>query len=266
MILGVLSFIAITQIGCPSLEFYGKNSNKTERILFNNLTCNSNCGCSSTQYKPICSTNGRTVFFSPCQGGCKKSEDILVDKQKNKSIKYYSECTCVTVSADNTGHSFANPWPAKVWGAQNRLPPATAPASVKIDDAFEGYCPSTCQRQFYILIGLMLAIGMISATSRLPNTLILLRAIEQRDKAAALTLTVSFVSAFALLPSPIIYGAIFDGACTIWGEKCGATLNCLAYNTDRLRIGVGRMSAIFLAIGLCADIGVWYYVLSLIHI
>ena len=37
----------------------------------------------------------------------------------------------------------------------------------------------------------------------------------------------------------------------------------MAYNTDRLRIGVGRLSAIFLAIGLCCDIGVWYYVKGL---
>ena len=109
----------------------------------------------------------------------------------------------------------------------------------------------------------MLMIGLIAGSSRLPNTLILLRAIDKRDKAAALTVTVSFVSAFALLPSPIIFGSIYDGACTIWAEKCGEKLNCLAYNTDKLRVRVGTVSAIFLVLGLCCDTAVWYYVKGL---
>ena len=75
--------------------------------------------------------------------------------------------------------------------------------------------------------------------------------------------TVSFVSAFALLPSPIIFGSIYDGACTIWAEKCGEKLNCLAYNTDKLRIGVGTLATIFVALGLCCDTAVWYFVKGL---
>ena len=105
--------------------------------------------------------------------------------------------------------------------------------------------------------------GFFVGTERVPNGLILLRAIDKHDKAAALTVTVSFVSAFALLPSPIIFGSIYDGACMIWAEKCGEELNCLAYNTDKLRIGVGTTAIIFTTLGLFCDIAVWYFVKGL---
>ena len=264
MVLGVLTFAVITQIGCPPLQFYGNRSNESETITFNNLACNSECGCSSTQYEPICSADGKTHLFSPCQAGCKSVEELVVDEGKNKTIKRYKDCKCVIASAEETQNQIASPWPP-VWPELNDLPPATIPSDSQqdLDYAFAGYCPSDCSKQFYILLGLMLSIGLIAATSRLPNTLILLRAIEQRDKAAALTVTVSFVSAFALLPSPIIFGGIYDGACTVWAEKCGEKLNCLAYNTDKLRVGVGTLSAVFMALGLVCDTIVWYYVKGL---
>ena len=266
MVLGVATFAVITQIGCPPLQFYGKNSTDSEVITFNNLDCNKNCGCSSTQYEPICSADGETVLFSPCQAGCKDVEEVVVDQEENKTIKRYLQCACVIASAKDTQYpnEIANP-PPTGWPELNNLPPPTVSSGETqiLDYAYAGYCPSDCSKQFYLLLGLMLSIGLIAATSRLPNTLILLRAIEQRDKAAALTLTVSFVSAFALLPSPIVYGSVYDGACTIWAEKCGEKLNCLAYNTDKLRVGVGTLSSVFMALGLCCDIAVWYYVKGL---
>ena len=264
MVLGVLTFAVITQIGCPALQFYGSRSNGSETIQFNNLGCNLDCGCSSTQYEPICSADGVTHLFSPCQAGCRNVEELTVNVQKNKTIKRYFECSCVIASAKETKNTIADPWPA-VWPSQSQLPPATIPSNNQqdFDFGFAGYCPSDCSKQFYLLLALMLTIGLIAGSSRLPNTLILLRAIDKRDKAAALTVTVSFVSAFALLPSPIIFGSIYDGACTIWAEKCGEKLNCLAYNTDKLRVRVGTVSAIFLVLGLCCDTAVWYYVKGL---
>ena len=43
------------------------------------------------------------------------------------------------------------------------------------------------------------------------------------------------MSLFAMLPSPIIYGAIIDNTCLLWQEECGETTNCLLYDTDKLR-------------------------------
>ena len=69
----------MTQIGCDSFHIYGSHSNQTEAITFNNLDCNYNCDCSTTQYDPICSADGITVFFSPCQAGCRGVEELIVD-------------------------------------------------------------------------------------------------------------------------------------------------------------------------------------------
>ena len=83
----------MTQIGCDSFDIYGSRSNQTETITFNNLPCNSNCDCSTTQYDPICSADGITVFFSPCQAGCKGVEELVVDLETNKTIKkYLNDC------------------------------------------------------------------------------------------------------------------------------------------------------------------------------
>ena len=96
------------------------------------------------------------------------------------------------------------------------------------------------------------------SANRLPSLLVFMRAVEPRDKTSAFTFTVSFLSLFALIPGPLVYGAIFDSACTVWGEKCGEQLNCFAYDTDLLRVRAGVCSAIFCALAMCCEIGIFY--------
>ena len=89
--------------------------------------------------------------------------------------------------------------------------------------------------------------------------MITMRAVEKRDKSSSITVGVAFMSAFAILPGPIVYGAIFDSACTVWDERCGESLNCLVYDTDRLRRSLTYTSAALLFLGCLADSGVWYF-------
>ena len=266
-VLGVLSFAMVTQIGCPSPQFYGTQTNPSEEISFNNLTCNSHCGCKSTQYEPVCSADGQTVFFSPCHAGCKKVEELVIDQTTKKSIKRYLDCECVATSSKETQNQIANPWP-KEWPDLTHFASATFPSRPfrnqhTLDYAFAGYCPSDCSSQFNILLGGMLAVGVIGAASKLPNALLFLRAIEQRDKSVAVTVTITCISSFALLPSPIMFGSIYDASCVVWSEKCGEKFNCLAYNVDHLRVACGTLASVFVAFGLCCDIAVWYYVKTL---
>ena len=72
-----------------------------------------------------------------------------------------------------------------------------------------------------------------------------------------------FVSLFALLPAPLIYGAVFDSACIIWEEKCGVQLNCLAYDTDSLRKRIATLSAVILCMAICCETAIFYYVKGL---
>ena len=78
--------------------------------------------------------------------------------------------------------------------------------------AVEGYCPSNCQQQFFLLMLVGVILGSMASTGLLPSTLINMRAIRKTDKSASITLSVSALSAFAILPSPIIFGAIYDSS------------------------------------------------------
>ena len=244
MITSILSFAIISQIGCPPLKFYGERSENSEIMTFNNLECNKDCRCSQIQYEPICSADGNTHFFSPCQAGCKEVKDIVTYEDKNQTNQEYSACSCVLASAREEGNFSFN-------GQQG------------LNYALSGFCPSDCSNQYNIVLFLMFIYGLFAGTERLPNTLILLRAIEKRDKAAAMTVLVTFVSAFALLPSPVIFGGVYDRACTIWAEKCGEVLNCLVYNTDKIRVESAIIAIIFSALALCCDSAVCYFVKGL---
>lgn len=62
------------------------------------------------------------------------------------------------------------------------------------------------------------------------------RCVEKRDKAFAQGMFLLVVSLCALIPGPILYGAIIDSACIEWGEKCGKRTNCLMYDKDKFRL------------------------------
>ena len=78
--------------------------------------------------------------------------------------------------------------------------------------------------------------------------MVALRCVEVRDKSLSFGFQTVFMSLFAMLPSPIIYGAIIDNTCLLWQvracaldspsfdfclqEECGETTNCLLYDTD----------------------------------
>ena len=258
MAIGVVSFVVITQIRCPPLKFYGIHSANSESIIFSDLKCNVNQGCSSNEYQPICSLDGETHFFSPCQAGCQDCETKLIGEKKDKEITLYSKCSCVIANANETHASFAHNWPIS-WPKKPELPPATLKVTPPLHYAYSGYCPSKCQRQFFIILGVMVFVGFVLSANRLPSLLVFMRAVEARDKTTAFTFTVSFVSLFALIPSPIVFGALFDSTCIIWSKKCGEQLNCLAYDTDLLRVRVGSFSAILMFIAMCCEIGIFYY-------
>ena len=102
--------------------------------------------------------------------------------------------------------------------------------------------------------------SLIGATTRIPNFLLSLRSIEMRDKSASITFSVSFLSLFAFLPSPIVYGAILDSTCKVWDKtKCGETTHCLIYDTDAMRNYLAFFPAAFIVLALLADAAIFHY-------
>ena len=112
---------------------------------------------------------------------------------------------------------------------------------------------------FYLTLLLFGTLSLMASTGRVGGTIISLRAVQPRDKAASLVILVSLLSLLAFFPSPIIYGAMMDSACTIWGEQCGETTNCLLYDTDMMRVYMYGVTAACLAVSTVFDVGVWWH-------
>lgn len=91
------------------------------------------------------------------------------------------------------------------------------------------------------------------------NFLLGIRCIEEKDKNLSIGLTLSILSLFALVPSPILFGWIIDSTCILWGKTCGGSGNCWLYDTVALRYNVNFVAAIFVVLGTLSDIGTWYH-------
>ena len=274
-ILGVIGSLLLMVIGCPSLDIHGMtsvytNAAETNLLSNNTISCSAGCGCGKQRFAPTCSADGSTTFFSPCHAGCSNLMDIstheLLNSTLNKSLKIYNSCSCVknNMKTIQTLEDNRQLW----WSDQGAIHESITlvPKSKKSflsNVAVEGYCPSNCQQQFTLLVFVGVMLGSASATGLLPSTLINMRAIRSIDKSASMTLTVSVLSAFAILPSPMIFGAIYDSSCTIWGEKCGETLNCVVYDTDKLRTSTALLMASLMSMAVIANFGAWYLVKGL---
>ena len=156
--------------------------------------CNLDCACEGISYNPVCSNeDGFTNYYSPCHAGCK---GFKIETKDGENTTIFTDCTCLSSSS--------------------ALPPPSIFTEVSDDFVAEagsvtsGVCPVDCNSTFYALLGFMMVFSLIGSTTRIPNFLLSLRSIEMRDKSASITFSVSFLSAFAFLPSPIAYGAILD--------------------------------------------------------
>jgi len=129
-----------------------------------------------------------------------------------------------------------------------------------VSEAVPGWCEVPgCKAQasyFFITVGI---VSILSSTGRVGNVLVALRCVEVRDKSLSFGFQTVFMSLFAMLPSPIIYGAIIDNTCLLWQEECGETTNCLLYDTDMLRTYLMYTTAAIMSIGVLFDVIVVYY-------
>ena len=89
--------------------------------------------------------------------------------------------------------------------------------------------------------------------------LVALRCIDVRDKSLSMAFNVVFMSLFAMLPAPMVYGAIIDNTCILWQEECGETTNCLLYSMEDFRKAVMLTTGLIMLIGVIFDVGAWYY-------
>ncbi|KAL6434267.1 hypothetical protein ACFW04_006001 [Cataglyphis niger] len=218
-----------------------------------NLTagCNADCNCASVKYSPVCHESSRTTFFSACHAGCRT---ILDDKQ-------FGNCSCLPLSESEqvAGHFeyLSSGKSSFIPGQQMHLLDSQAFPAV-FDKVRAGPCISDCKGQYLYFMVLTCVIHTLACSGKIGNVLVNYRSVEKRDKSFAQGVTLMMVSLLALIPGPIIYGAIIDSTCLIWEESCGTRGNCWFHHRENFRYLVNISSAGFSTIGVLFDAVVCY--------
>ena len=206
-----------------------------------------------SEFRPTCSTDGVTLFLSPCHAGCLSSRKEKIDNEE-KTI--FSNCSCAREVAEAQNKTLSPMWAEKL----GLTSPLGSTEALVVDGAVQGYCQlDNCESMYYLTIAIFATLSLLGSTGRVGGTIISLRAVEPRDKPASLVILVSLLSLFAFFPSPIIYGAMLDSACLVWGSKCKETTNCLLYDTDLMRYFMCGVTAACLAVSTIFDVGVWWH-------
>ncbi|KAE9417499.1 hypothetical protein Angca_006921 [Angiostrongylus cantonensis] len=225
LVSALMSF-ANAAVGCKSV--IGQIG---DQAVVNNFTfpsCRSDCECDGMPFYPVCNTKGE-VFYSPCQAGCPLSgANFSIFKKADKgALLTFTECECS----------------------------GTEDLAVSRD-----YCPTEhCNSQFFTFF-INKAVGaLFGGLSVVPGMLIVLRSVPPEHRSISLGFNGFLVSLFATLPSPVLWGKIFDMSCIMWQSLCNKTGACAVYDTDWLRIRFNVIYGSLCLIALLFDIWVIYW-------
>ncbi|XP_015609207.1 solute carrier organic anion transporter family member 5A1 [Cephus cinctus] len=248
-VIGQISFVFL---GCTVTGIRGLDL-ETMQI---NLTsgCNADCGCEGTKYAPVCHEASRTTFYSACHAGCKT---IVNDNE-------FGNCSCLPIvkvpGSMGRHHDADSELRRLAQDHRHQLVPVEDPG---YDSVKSGPCVGECKTPYILFMVITCFIQTLACSGKIGNVLVNYRSVEKRDKSFAQGVTLMTISLFALIPGPIIYGAIIDSTCLIWEESCGTRGNCWFYHRDNFRILVNISAAGFSLIGVLFDVFVCYLVKDL---
>ncbi|XP_012523943.1 solute carrier organic anion transporter family member 74D [Monomorium pharaonis] len=243
----VLGQIVFIFLGCTGSGIRGIDL----ETLQMNLTagCNADCNCVGVKYSPVCHEASKTTFFSACHAGCRT---MLDDKQ-------FGNCSCLPLNESSYVGDYSD-----YFGGSGRavtleqqmfdsqaLPPL-------FDKVKAGPCTTDCNRPYLLFMVITCVIQLLGCSGRIGNVLVNYRCVDKKDKSFAQGITLMIISLLALIPGPIIYGAIIDSTCLIWEESCGTRGNCWFYHRDNFRYLVNISAAGFTIIGVLFDAMVCY--------
>ncbi|XP_043494572.1 solute carrier organic anion transporter family member 74D-like [Polistes fuscatus] len=250
---------AISIMGIISYAFLGCSANDDQMAIQSNgvlktqLPCNELCHCDYVTYNPVCSEHGQT-FISACHAGCRNMQ-----LHKDGS-KVYTDCGCVKSKYSGILAHFM--MPKKFSSLTTELSTQIMePESIPtLGTAIPGACPVDCMNKFYIFLAVMCLLKFSGGTGRASNFLVSVRCVDEKDKTVAMGFSLTIMSLFAFIPSPILFGFILDKTCLVWGKTYTGTGNCWLYNGEALRYLLNFTAASFVIMEPLFDVGVWYYV------
>ncbi|XP_008556462.2 solute carrier organic anion transporter family member 74D isoform X1 [Microplitis demolitor] len=225
-------------IGCDQVPIEGVNA-ITMEVNFTTV-CNLGCNCEGVKYAPVCHEASMTSYFSACHAGCTS----LID------ARHYGNCSCVPNAANYRDNS------EKYYNYNNNNNYNST--TISKDSVVLGPCLGNCVKSYMTFIALSMICHCLMSTGKIGNVLINYRCVEQKDKSVAQGVTLMFISLFALIPGPIVYGFICDQSCLIWEKSCGTTGNCWYYDKDKFRYLFNITGACFTFVAVILDTCVCY--------
>ncbi|XP_076171116.1 organic anion transporting polypeptide 33Ea isoform X2 [Ptiloglossa arizonensis] len=233
-------------LGCSDIGIKGVDLETMQMNL--TFSCNRGCNCDGVKYSPVCHEASRTTFFSACHAGCRA---IINDKE-------FGNCSCLPLNPDSSGLGLLFGYDADSKPLVTQSIYRSDPHTVNYDKVRAGPCTSDCSRPYVLFMVLTCIIESLACSGKIGNVLVNYRSVEKKDKNFAQGITLMMISLFALIPGPIIYGAIIDSTCLIWEESCGTRGNCWFHHGRNFRYLVNITSAAFSMIGVLFDAAVCY--------
>ena len=185
-------------VGCPTLLVYG-NMGSDSDVIDIASQCNMDCECPMARLQPVCSKDGVTNFYSPCQAGCRATSQFipkvdpsqevednvgkpitvsreqrycrLKDKNNLKYVpaKVYEDCSCVLESWYATNNTLSEQWIQNDYLSEYDPTDALIKkigqqvSDQPIDEAFSGWCPGDCDAAFKTWLLCMFVLMILSA-------------------------------------------------------------------------------------------------------
>ncbi|XP_048265736.1 solute carrier organic anion transporter family member 4A1 isoform X1 [Bombus affinis] len=204
-LLATASCIAFTLcfvLNCPNLNFAGVTvpySDQTKKSFSLDSTCNNGCGCSRSEFSPICGVDGIT-YYSPCHAGCYQGTRI-------NNVEVYSDCTCI------------------------REPPInlTTGGNVISYEAINTTCNTSCS-YLWPFITLAFCNMFITFLCTMPALSATLRVVRDDQRSFALGIQWIKVRILGTIPAPMVFGALIDDTCILWNGTCDGGGSCLVYD------------------------------------
>ncbi|CAG2161777.1 unnamed protein product [Oppiella nova] len=221
-------YTALYFLGCDNVRMAGTTLPYANNSRFDafqvNLTadCNMGCRCSPNELEPVCDTQNKISYYSPCFAGCKSAEGP-------RNTQNYSNCACISLNMTYSSNQEVT-----------AIPLATA-----------GPCPQLCQAMIPFMV-LLFVITLVVSITQMPLLMITLRSVEEEERSLALGMQFVIFRLFGYIPSPIIFGNVIDSTCIVWKAHCGQQGGfCLLYNIEQFRLRyVGVCSGLKVAAGL----------------